>query len=104
MAAYTALYSHRNALIDESESEGINRIIVYSAAEILDHVLRERKTDLFLRIVEYNGKKVSACVLENGYKVFAVFHSTEDEREEMKRLREIFREKVVRGEFNAFEF
>lgn len=104
MAAYTALYTHKNALVYESASEGLNRIIVYSAAEIVDCIITERKTDLFLGVIEYNGQKVSAYVLENGFKVFGVFGACEDEREEMKGLGKIFREKVVKGEFNPFEF
>lgn len=104
MAIYTALYSYENVLLYESSNEGLNRIIVYSATEIVDYIIRERKTDVFLNVVKYNGKKVSAYILENGFKVFAVFDYSEDEKKEMQIISNAFRESVLKGEFNRFEF
>ncbi|KAI5165201.1 hypothetical protein NEAUS04_2457 [Nematocida ausubeli] len=101
---YTAVYSHRNDLLYESETEGINRMLVHSAVEIMDYGTRGAKKDLFIKIVEYNGRKVSGVLLENGYKVMCVFASEENEVQEIQEAASMFRQKVLQGEFNRFEF
>ncbi|KAH9386909.1 uncharacterized protein NEMAJ01_1805 [Nematocida major] len=101
---YSAVYSNRNILIEESKTEGNDRILVYSAVEIMDCIIRESKTDTFLGIVQYNGKKASGLLLENGYKVLGVFEACHDERPEMKELGVRVRGRIANGDFNRFEF
>ncbi|EIJ88160.1 hypothetical protein NEPAR06_2093 [Nematocida parisii] len=101
---YTAVYSHKNAMMYESEAAGISRMLVHSAVEIMSCEIKERKEHLFIKIIEYNGLKVSGLLLENGYRVLCVFQSGESEKKEMEEVGNLFRQKVLQGEFNRFEF
>lgn len=101
---YRAVYTNKNILVDEAGEEKINRVLVYSAVEILEYIIQESKSDTFYSIVEYNGSKVSGIILENGYKVLGVFQSSEDERARIKEIATKARSKVLKGEFNRFEF
>ncbi|OAG29998.1 hypothetical protein NEDG_01545 [Nematocida displodere] len=79
--AYVSVYSHRNELIYESQKGGLERILAYSATDILNHLIGESFSTYWPRIIEYNGMRVSGALLPNGYRVLVVGEGSEFEME-----------------------
>lgn len=103
MPRYLSVYTHQNRLIYESSSAGTERILAYSATEIVDHLLQQTALDYFPGAVQYNGARVSCAVLPNGYKLFGVFAGQAADQEILLREAGRVAQAVLDPDYDEFE-
>ncbi|KAI5179635.1 hypothetical protein NEOKW01_0098 [Nematocida sp. AWRm80] len=84
---YYALYTHKNILISENSTTGIERHLAYSGTEILGTLINTANIkEKYLRIIEYNQMTVSGILLENGYKLMIVTENNKYTDQEIQRI------------------